>query len=66
MWSDPTDFPRLAQNGSPATPFGALAAFTGIEHGLGEISQGSVAPPAVVFQSWPHVSAFDPLSDPAG
>lgn len=41
---------------------GVLAASTGIEHGLGEIRQGSVAPPAVVFESWPDVAAFDPLN----
>jgi hypothetical protein len=40
---------------------GALAAFTGIEHGIGELTQGWTAPPAVVFESWPHVDAFDPL-----
>lgn len=40
---------------------GALAAFTGVEHGLGEISQGPGRPPAPVFESWPHVAAFDPL-----
>lgn len=40
---------------------GALAAFAGVEHGLGEIVQGRVAPPAVVFESWPDVAAFDPL-----
>jgi hypothetical protein len=41
--------------------FGVLAAFTGVEHGLGEISQGPGAPPATVFESWPHVAALDPL-----
>lgn len=41
---------------------GALAAFTGIEHGIGELSQGWAAPPAVVFESWPHVDVFDPLN----
>lgn len=41
--------------------FGALAAFAGVEHGLGEIVQGRGAPPAVVFESWPDVAAFEPL-----
>lgn len=41
--------------------FGALAAFTGVEHGLGEISQGPGRPPALVFESWPHAAAFEPL-----
>lgn len=40
---------------------GALAAFTGIEHGIGAVSQGWAAPPAVVFESWPHVEVFAPL-----
>jgi hypothetical protein len=40
---------------------GVLAASTGVEHGLGEITQGRGAPASVVFESWPHVSAFDPL-----
>lgn len=44
-----------------ATVLGLLAALTGIEHGLGEITQGSERPPGVVFESWPRVSAFDPL-----
>lgn len=41
---------------------GVLAAFTGIEHGIGEVTQGWAAPSAVVFESWPHVDAFDPLN----
>lgn len=40
---------------------GLLAAVTGVEHGVGEITQGPVRPPGVVFESWPHVAAFDPL-----
>lgn len=42
--------------------FGALTAFAGVEHGLGEMAQGSVPPAAVVFQSWPQVAAFEPLN----
>lgn len=41
---------------------GVLAALTGIEHGVGEIAQGWTAPPALVFESWPHASAFVPLN----
>lgn len=41
---------------------GAVAAFTGIEHGIGEVTQGWAAPSAVVFESWRHVEAFDPLN----
>lgn len=52
---------------SPATrttvaTFGVLAAFTGVEHGLGAIAQGPVTPPSMVFESWPQVAAFDPLN----
>lgn len=42
--------------------FAGLAALAGVEHGIGEILQGSVAPPAVVFESWPEASAFEVLS----
>ena len=42
--------------------FGLIAALTGIEHGLGEISQGPATARGVVFESWPHVAAFDPLN----
>lgn len=42
--------------------FGALTAFAGVEHGVGEMAQGSVPPGAVLFESWPQVAAFEPLS----
>lgn len=42
--------------------FAGLAALAGLEHGIGEILQGFVAPPAVVFESWPDTSAFEVLS----
>jgi hypothetical protein len=41
--------------------FGILAGLAGIEHGLGEILQGNVAPPALVFESWPNSPAFEVL-----
>lgn len=41
------------------TALGLLAAIVGIEHGLGAIEQGAVAPPGLVFQSWPDATAFD-------
>lgn len=41
---------------------GVLAGLTGIEHGIGEVTQGRGAPSALVFESWPHVRAFDPLN----
>jgi hypothetical protein len=40
---------------------GLVAAFAGIEHGVGEIRQGPVAPPAWVFESWPGTPAFAAL-----
>lgn len=40
---------------------GLLAALAGVEHGVGEIAQGSQAPPGLVFESWPDVAAFEPL-----
>jgi hypothetical protein len=39
--------------------FGVLVvAFAGIEHGVGEILQGSVAPAGLVIESWPDSEAF--------
>lgn len=40
---------------------GALAALTGVEHGIGEITQGWAPAPSLVFGSWSHVDAFDAL-----
>jgi len=42
--------------------FGALVAFAGIEHGIGEILQGPVAPDGLAIASWPDVKAFDILA----
>ncbi len=41
--------------------FGAIMALAGIEHGVGEILQGSVAPSGVMFQSWPDSAFFASL-----
>jgi len=41
--------------------FGALVAFAGIEHGVGEILQGPVAPAGLAIESWPDVKAFEIL-----
>jgi hypothetical protein len=38
--------------------FGILAGLAGMEHGIGEIRQGSVAPGALVIQSWPGSAFF--------
>jgi hypothetical protein len=37
---------------------GALMGVAGIEHGFGEILQGSIAPPGIVFPSWPGSAFF--------
>jgi hypothetical protein len=41
--------------------FGVLAAMAGVEHGVGEILQGPVAPDGPVFRSWPGNEAFEVL-----
>lgn len=41
---------------------GVLAALAGVEHGVGEIGQGWVTPPALVFRSWEGTAAFGPLN----
>lgn len=43
---------RYARNVVAATS-GVVFAAAGIEHGVGEILQGNVPPPALVFPSWP-------------
>jgi hypothetical protein len=42
--------------------FGLLAALAGMEHGLGEILQGPVAPDGPVFGSWSGNEAFEVLA----
>ena len=37
---------------------GAVVGFAGIEHGIGEIRQGSVAPGGFAILSWPDTPAF--------
>lgn len=41
---------------------GLLAALNGIDHGVGAITQGPGAPAQLVYESWGHVDAFDPLN----
>lgn len=41
---------------------GAVAAFAGAEHGLGELTQPDPDHGALVIESWPHVGAFEPLN----
>lgn len=42
--------------------FGALMGLAGIEHGIGEVLQGNVAPDGVMIESWPDSEVFDLLS----
>lgn len=45
-----------------ASTFGALAAMAGLEHGVGEVLQGNIAPPGSVFESWAGSELFRILS----
>src|SRR5215204_6980594 len=38
--------------------FGTLAGLAGIEHGIGEVLQGNVAPEGVMILSWPESELF--------
>jgi hypothetical protein len=38
--------------------FGVLAGLAGIEHGIGEINQGSIRPATLIIESWPDASAL--------
>jgi hypothetical protein len=44
-----------------ASTFGAVMALAGIEHGLGEILQGNLAPPGALILSWPDSEFFSSL-----
>ncbi len=46
-----------------ASTFGAIWAPAGIEHGIGEMLQGSVAPRGVMFPSWPDLAFFRTYPD---
>lgn len=41
---------------------GVLAALAGVEHGIGEIQQGPIAPAGVMIQSWPNSALFRDLN----
>jgi hypothetical protein len=41
--------------------FGLLAGLAGVEHGVGEILQGSVRPEGLAIESWPDSNAFEIL-----
>jgi hypothetical protein len=40
------------------TTFGTLAGLAGLEHGIGEILQGNVAPASPIIESWPKSDFF--------
>lgn len=40
---------------------GAVAAFAGAEHGVGEVTQVDPQVGSLVIESWPHVAAFESL-----
>jgi hypothetical protein len=42
--------------------FGILVGLAGIEHGTGEVLQGSVAPVGIMFPSWPDSAFFRSLN----
>jgi hypothetical protein len=42
--------------------FGAIAGLAGIEHGIGEVFQGNVAPEGVMILSWPDSELFEILA----
>lgn len=63
---DPTPGQERDQVATSATrtvvsTFGLLAGLVGIEHGAGEMLQGSVRPEGPVIESWPDSKAFEIL-----
>jgi hypothetical protein len=52
---------RRATRTTVAT-FGVIAGAAGVEHAIGEIRQGSVAPEGVVIASWPNSQLFQILN----
>lgn len=44
-----------------ASTFGTIIALAGIEHGIGEIFQGNVAPTGIMILSWPESEFFRSL-----
>jgi hypothetical protein len=41
-----------------ASTYGVIMSLAGLEHGVGEILQGSNPPPAIMFKSWPGSETF--------
>lgn len=42
--------------------FGIVVGLAAIEHGVGEVSQGSARPASLLIQSWPDTAAFTVLA----
>lgn len=40
------------------TTFGIIMGLAGVEHGIGEVLQGNIAPEGVMILSWPHSAFF--------
>lgn len=53
--------PNFSATRAVVSTFGAMAALAGLEHGMGEILQGNVAPGGTVFLSWPDSAFFEIL-----
>jgi hypothetical protein len=53
---------QAAATRTAVSALGVIVGLAGLEHGVGEILQGSGQPGSVVIQSWPDSQAFAPLS----
>ncbi len=42
--------------------FGAITGMAGLEHGVGELLQGNVAPEGIIIQSWPNIEVYEILA----
>lgn len=59
---DPDTTTGRAATNRAVTVLALLASFAAVEHGVGEILQGSGAPRSVVIESWPDSPAFSALN----
>jgi len=53
---------RKGATGVTVAVLGTLVGLAGVEHGIGEILQGPVAPDGLFIMSWPDAAAMDILS----
>jgi hypothetical protein len=61
----PADQPRMQATDATrivASVFGVLAGLAGIEHGVGEMLQGSVQSTGFAIESWPQSAALEVLA----